>query len=121
MTGQTNPAGSLGFAFTNAGSLSPEQISSTLAASGVNAGHTGKDYQVSISVPTTEQPVLDGDPASNEPDPALVAYAGAFRTLKMAVEMGSEVHEKTRLAELERRLAALPLQNPELHAKYQNL
>jgi hypothetical protein len=39
----------------------------------------------------------------------------------MAVEMGSEVHEKTRLAELERRLAALPLQNPELHAKYQNL
>ena len=121
MTGETRPADGLGFAFTNAAILDPTQLSFVLAVSGVNAGHTGKDYQVSVSVPAAEQPVLDGDPASNEPDPALVAYAGAFRTLKMAVEMGSEVHEKTRLAELERRLAALPLQNPELHAKYQNL
>ncbi|MBP7857433.1 hypothetical protein KA016_00025 [Candidatus Saccharibacteria bacterium] len=121
MSENTDPAKAIGYAFTHAPELDLHHLAAALRLSGVTAEHTGKDYEVRISVPTAERPVLNGNQTPKELDSALTAYIGTIGTLTMAVEMGSALHGATRLAKLKKKLQHLPSQNPELHARYQNL
>lgn len=54
MTGETDPAKALGYAFTSANELEPHHFQAVLAASGVTGNHSGITHPIQISVPPRE-------------------------------------------------------------------
>ena len=54
MTGETDPAGALGYAFSKAANLDTHHLQAALNASGVTGDHSGISHPIEISVPSPE-------------------------------------------------------------------